>query len=60
MKTTGYVGLGLSGNGGMAGADIVVGWVKDGEALLYVCTKTMTNQKTTCYQIKVPSFTMYD
>ena len=43
MKTTGYVGLGLSGNGGMAGADIVVGWVKDGEALLYVCRNNNNN-----------------
>ena len=62
VKTTAYVGLGLSGNGGMAGADIVVGWVKDGEALLYVCTKKTNNDKpgTTCYQIKVPSSTMLD
>ena len=27
--TTGYVGLGFSGNGAMRGSDIVVGWVDD-------------------------------
>ena len=29
VKTLGYVGLGISPNGGMAGADIVTAWVKD-------------------------------
>ena len=29
VKTLGYVGFGISPNGGMAGADIVTGWVKD-------------------------------
>lgn len=30
MATKGYVGLGFSPNGGMAGSDIVLGWVTDG------------------------------
>ena len=29
-ETTGWVGLGLSPNGGMAGADIAIGWVTAG------------------------------
>ena len=35
-RTTGWVGLGFSPNGGMAGSDVVIGWVKDGEAYLQV------------------------
>ena len=27
--TTGWIGMGISPNGGMTGADIVVGWVKN-------------------------------
>ncbi|XP_023931836.1 DBH-like monooxygenase protein 1 isoform X2 [Lingula anatina] len=34
VRTTGYIGLGFSPNGGMTGADIVIGWVKDGTAYL--------------------------
>eukprot|EP00058_Branchiostoma_floridae_P019171 XP_002604660.1 hypothetical protein BRAFLDRAFT_94822 [Branchiostoma floridae] len=34
VQTTGWVGLGLSPNGGMPGSDIVIGWVKDGKAHL--------------------------
>ncbi|XP_077989863.1 DBH-like monooxygenase protein 1 homolog [Glandiceps talaboti] len=30
-ETLGYVGFGISPNGGMTNADIVIGWVKDGE-----------------------------
>ncbi|XP_070569758.1 DBH-like monooxygenase protein 1 homolog [Ptychodera flava] len=32
VETLGYVGFGISPNGGMTNADIVIGWVKDGEA----------------------------
>jgi len=35
-RTTGWVGLGFSSNGGMAGSDIAIGWVKNGEAYLKV------------------------
>ena len=37
-KTTGWVGFGLSPNGGMAGSDMVIGWVPSdgGEAVLTV------------------------
>ncbi|CAK8671527.1 unnamed protein product [Clavelina lepadiformis] len=33
-QTTGWVGVGLSPNGGMINADIYVGWVKDGSATI--------------------------
>ncbi|XP_022094715.1 DBH-like monooxygenase protein 1 [Acanthaster planci] len=33
-KTLGWVGLGFSPSGGMKGADLVIGWVQDGEAYL--------------------------
>ena len=36
-KTTGWVGFGISsGQGKMKGADIVIGWVKDGKAYFKV------------------------
>ncbi|CAH1233411.1 Hypp733 [Branchiostoma lanceolatum] len=34
VQTTGWVGLGLSPNGGMPGSDIAIGCVKDGTAYL--------------------------
>ncbi|XP_066264864.1 DBH-like monooxygenase protein 1 homolog isoform X2 [Branchiostoma lanceolatum] len=34
VQTRGWLGLGLSPNGGMPGSDIVIGWVKDGQAHL--------------------------
>ena len=36
VKTQGWVGFGMSSTGGMKGADIVVGWVKNGQAQLHV------------------------
>lgn len=36
VNTTGWFGLGFSENGGMAGADIIVAGVQDGEAYLWV------------------------
>ncbi|XP_023931200.1 DBH-like monooxygenase protein 1, partial [Lingula anatina] len=33
-RTTGYVALGFSTNGGMAGSDIIIGWVNDGEVII--------------------------
>ena len=36
-ETTGWIGLGLSPNGGMTGADIAIGWItSDGKAYLQV------------------------
>jgi hypothetical protein len=35
-KSTGWVGIGLSPNGGMVGSDIAVGWVSNGKAYLKV------------------------
>jgi hypothetical protein len=37
VKTRGYVGFGISPNGKMYPAEIVIGWVKDGHAHLTVC-----------------------
>ncbi|XP_067142874.1 DBH-like monooxygenase protein 1 homolog [Centruroides vittatus] len=37
VATTGYVGFGLSPNGGMQGSDIVIGWVQSGEAYFFDC-----------------------
>ncbi|KAG8191052.1 hypothetical protein JTE90_029492 [Oedothorax gibbosus] len=34
VETKGYVAIGLSTNGGMAGSDIAIGWVKNGKAHL--------------------------
>jgi hypothetical protein len=31
VRTHGWFGLGFSGNGGMNGADMVVGWISNGE-----------------------------
>ena len=31
-KTLGWVGFGISPNGGMAGSDVIIAWVKDGES----------------------------
>ena len=36
VQTKGYIGFGISGNGGMRGADIVTGWVKDGKVYFQV------------------------
>ena len=36
VSTTGWVGFGLSPNGGMAGSDVVIGWVKDQQAHFHV------------------------
>ena len=41
-KTTGWVGFGISsGQGKMEGADIVIGWVKDGQTYFKVSNLTM-------------------
>ncbi|CAH1248705.1 Hypp8359 [Branchiostoma lanceolatum] len=39
-KTRGWLGLGLSPNGGMPGSDIAIGWVKDGQATADHSSKT--------------------
>ena len=36
VQTTGWIGFGLSPNGGMPGSDVVIGWVKDDEGFLHV------------------------
>ncbi len=35
-KSNGWVGIGISSNGGMEGADFAIGWVKDGVAVIKV------------------------
>ena len=53
VRTMGYIGFGFSSDGNMAGADMVIGWIRDGKVsfqvgisvisvlfvLLYYCTK---------------------
>ena len=46
VSTRGWVGFGLSPNGGMTGSDVVIGWVKDGSVhfnvsadLFFFCLK---------------------
>ena len=41
VQTLGYVGFGLSPTGGMEGADVVIGWVKDGQVSFHVSTLIM-------------------
>ena len=36
VLTNGWVGLGFNSKGSMVGADIVVGWIKDGETFFTV------------------------
>ena len=38
VRTLGYVGFGLSPNGNMYPADVIIGWVKDGQAYFKVYT----------------------
>ena len=35
-QTTGWVGFGISPNGGMIGSDVVIGWVQDGRSYFNV------------------------
>ena len=47
-QTTGWVGFGISsGQGRMAGADIVIGWVKDGKPYFKVKQKRLKFQIST-------------
>ena len=44
VSTTGWVGLGLSPDGGMAGSDIVIGWVNSqGQAFFNVSIDKLIN-----------------
>lgn len=50
VKTPGYVGLGFSKDGRMAGADMVVGWVDHGQVYFQVshfCCFTLKSTTTT-------------
>ena len=45
VEALGYVGFGISPNGGMTGADVVIGWVKDdGTAVFHVCDLIRTTK----------------
>ena len=44
-RTTGWIGLGFSQNGGMAGSYVVIGWVKDGQTHLKVFFKLIIYSK---------------
>ena len=47
-KTTGWVGFGLSPNGGMAGSDMVIGWIPSdgGEAVFSVLHRSIYSPST--------------
>ena len=36
VSTTGWVGFGVSPNGGMLNSDVVIGWVRNGRAYFHV------------------------
>ena len=36
VSTTGWVGLGISPNGGMVNSDVVIGWVSNGRTYFHV------------------------
>ncbi|XP_019853641.1 PREDICTED: DBH-like monooxygenase protein 2 homolog [Amphimedon queenslandica] len=44
VETTGWVGFGISPNGGMVGSDMVIGWVQDGRS--YFNDRFATAQST--------------
>ena len=43
VSTTGWVGFGISPNGGMTNSDVVMGWVRSGRAYLHVSLCEMTS-----------------
>lgn len=43
VQAKGFVGFGLSPNGGMKGSDIVTGWIKDGQVYFQVSTFCLIN-----------------
>ena len=49
VKTKGYVGFGISSNGNMFPADVIVGWVKDGvthfSVSIQACVKQAPKRK---------------
>ena len=57
VKTSGWVGLGLSPNGGMAGSDIAIGWVKDNKAYLKDC---YASEKSTPIEDKIQDYRLID
>lgn len=36
VKAKGWIGFGISPNGGMANSDVIMAWIKEGEAILEV------------------------
>lgn len=47
-RTRGYVGIGFSPNGGMEGADIVLGWVDDRTSSAYLLVSITTSGLAIC------------
>ena len=45
METKGYVGFGISPNGTMAGADIMIGYVENGNPIVRVSTIVVGKSK---------------
>ena len=40
VNTTGWIGLGISPNGGMPNSDVVIGWVSGGNTIFHVGPRT--------------------
>ena len=38
VNTTGWIGFGISPNGGMPNSDVVIGWVAGGNTTFHVCS----------------------
>ena len=43
VSTTGWVGFGLSPNGGMTNSDVVMGWVRNGQTYFHVSLQLERN-----------------
>ena len=41
VRARGWIGFGISPNGGMAGSDLVIGWVDDSTGITYFNVKTI-------------------
>ena len=50
VRTLGYIGVGISPDGGMSNSDIVIGWVKNGKAHFHV--SFLINEKSMKMDLK--------
>ena len=52
VSTTGWVGFGISPNGGMVNSDVVIGWVSNGRAYFHVSSIENINYIYTRYHAR--------